>query len=109
MAKKRKTYYLEEKTILKVKDFARKKEMSENEAFESAIHVYEKFHEEADRFIAVPKEHRTVLTEALDHMIYQSKQLFETSWLPQEEKQILEPVLSNRIELLNEIKKLFDD
>lgn len=107
MGKKRKTYYLDETTIQKVKKYAHQQKVSENEAFENAVHVYEKFFHQADQYFSVPKEHRPILLEAIDHMIYQSKHILNTSWPDEFKNKAIESSLSARIEHLHEIRKLF--
>jgi len=109
MGKKRKTYYLDEMTIQKVKSYAHQQKISENEAFENAVHVYEKFYHEASHYFSVPKEHRPILLEAIDNMIYQSRRILETSWPDETRNQDMESSLSARIDYLLEIRKLFLD
>ena len=109
MAKKRKTYYLDEITINKVKSHAHEQKISENEAFENAVHVYEKFYHQANQYISIPKEHRPILLEAIDNMIYQSRCILETSWQHTAEKEAIDSSLSARIEYLLVIRKLFHD
>lgn len=107
MGKKRKTYYLDETTIQKVKNYAHLQNMSENEAFENAVTVYEKFYQEADQYFPVPKEYRPILLEAIDNMIYQSRHILETNWHAGSEKEAIEASLTARIEHLLEIRKGF--
>lgn len=109
MGKKRKTYYLDETTIQQVKSYARKQKVSENEAFENAVQVYEKFYHEANQYFSVPKEHRPILLEAIDNMIYQSRLILETSWPNKTKNQAIESSLSARIDYLLDIRKLFLD
>lgn len=107
MGKKRKTYYLDETTIQKVKSYARQLKVSENEAFENAVQVYEKLYHEAHLYFPVPKEHRPILLEAIDNMIYQSRLILETNWPTETKDEAMESSLSARIQYLLEIRSLF--
>lgn len=107
MAKKRKTYYLDEETIQKVKTYAHEHCVSENDAFEKAVDVYEKFMHEADHYQPIPKMHKPILLEAIDNMIYQSQRILETSWPNPQEEQTMRNSLSARITYLNDIRRLF--
>ncbi len=107
MAKKRKTYYLDEETIHKVKTYAHKHCISENDAFEKAVDVYEKFVHEAEHYLPVPIIHKPLLLEAIDNMIYQSQQILETSWPDPQQELTIRQSLNARIAYLKNIRSLF--
>lgn len=107
MAKKRKTYYLDEETIHKVKAYAHQQNISENDAFEKAVDVYEKFRHEAEMYQPIPKIHKPILLEAIDNMIYQSQRILETSWPDPQEEQAIRGSLIARIAYLKDIRNLF--
>lgn len=107
MAKKRKTYYLDEETIHKVKTYAHEQNMSENDTFEKAVEVYEKFMHDAEMYQPIPKTHKPILLEAIDNMIYQSQRILETSWPDPQEEQTIRNSLSARIAYLKNIRNLF--
>ena len=104
MAKKRKTYYLDEAVIQKVKDYAHELGISENDAFERALETYTKFFHESNQFIPLPKEYQPLLLESVDNLIYQSQRILETS-----SQSGLNPIVENsirsRIDFLYEIRK----
>lgn len=106
MAKKRKTYYLEEATIQKVKTYAHERDVSENEAFEQAVLIYEQFYLHADQYIAIPKVFQPLLLEAVDHMIYQSQRMMETPYPDSSITQNVHDSLRNRVAYLYEIRKV---
>lgn len=109
MGKKRKTYYLDEETIQKVKLFAHQQQMSENDAFEKAVSIYEKFFEHANQYLALPKPFQPLLLEAVDHMIYQSKRMMETPYPDPQLAQNVQESLSARISYLYEIRKVLTE
>lgn len=106
MGKKRKTYYLDETTIQKVKSFAQQQQISENDAFEKAVSIYEKFFEQVDQYLALPKAYQPLLLEAVDHMIYQSKRMMETPYPDPQLAQNVQESLSARVSYLYEIRKV---
>jgi hypothetical protein len=101
MGKKRKTYYLDEGTIQRVKSYARQQEQSENDCFETMVNIAEKFFYEAEHFVPLPKEYCPLLLEAVDNLLYASKRILETSATVDE---AIRTSIEMRIERLEEIR-----
>ncbi|WP_134701395.1 hypothetical protein [Ammoniphilus sp. YIM 78166] len=106
MGKKRKTYYLEEATIQKVKYHAQEQQISENEAFEQAVLIYEQFYRNAEQYVAIPRLYQPLLLEAVDHMIYQSQRMMETPYPDANLAQQVQESLRARINYLFEIREV---
>ncbi|RXT07851.1 hypothetical protein [Ammoniphilus sp. CFH 90114] len=109
MGKKRKTYYLDEEIIQRVKTHAQQQQISENDAFEQAVFIYEKFYEHANQYIPISKEFQPLLLEAVDHMIYQSERMMQTPYPDPLLAQNVQDSLSARIAYLYEIRKVLTD
>ena len=106
MSKKRKTYYLEEKVIHKVKSFAQEQSTSENDAFERAVDVYEKMFQRASEYTPIPNDQVPLLLEAVDNLIYNSTRILET--LPNNPlNQPVQESIEERIRLLYVIRNNF--
>ncbi|HJV47390.1 MAG TPA: hypothetical protein VJ824_16860 [Bacillota bacterium] len=107
MTKKRKTYYLEESTIRQVKHYARELNLSENDAFEKSIRVFEELYYQATNYITVPLEYKPILLESVDNLIYASRHAIET--LPPDEEWTEQAYhsINQRIELLLKVRKFF--
>jgi hypothetical protein len=101
MGKKRKTYYLDEETIQRVKSYARQQELSENDCFETMLNIAEKFYYEAEQFVPLPKEYCPLLLEAIDNLLYSSKRILETG---ASVDQTINSSIGVRIQLLQEIR-----
>jgi hypothetical protein len=101
MGKKRKTYYLDEETIQRVKSYARLQEQSENDCFETMLNIAEKFYYEAEQFVPLSKEYCPLLLEAIDNLLYSSKRILETGT---NVDQTINSSIGVRIQLLQEIR-----
>jgi hypothetical protein len=106
MAKKRKTYYLDESTIQQVKQYAQELNLSENDAFERAVEVFEKFYYNADQYLPLPAHFTPLLLEAVDNLIYNSKRVLETLLPNEPRNENIHGAIEMRIQHLYEIRKL---
>jgi hypothetical protein len=103
--KKRKTYYIEEDTILQVKAYAHKLNISENDAFEQAVDAYTKLVYNKEEFFTLPIDHKPLLLEAVDNLIYQTKRILDTALPNDNSRETIEQNLQTRLTYLQSIRK----
>ena len=109
MSKKRKTYYIEEDTIQQVKTYAHELNISENDAFEQAVDAYKKLVYNKADFFTLPIDHKPLLLEAVDNLLYQTKRILETALPTDHTRQTIEQSLQVRLAYLQTIRRNLTD